>query len=58
MYCIVAHSFHFLLGVMSGSECTLVMYYLNVAILFLMGWFEKKLTVVSVVVGFRNMSKF
>jgi hypothetical protein len=53
--CIVSHSFCFL-AVVKGSECILVMWYLSVAVLCSMGWFERKLMVVSVVVGFQYMS--
>jgi len=52
--CINVH-FLFLSG-FSGSECILVMCYLNAATLCSLGWFEKKLKVVSLVVGLRNMS--
>jgi len=51
MFCIMVHSFCFLSDV-SGSECILVMQYLNAAILCSIGWSEKKLMVVSVLLGF------
>ena len=51
----MVHSFCFLFDV-SGSECILVMQYLNAAFLCSIGWFEKKLIVLSVVLGFRNTS--
>jgi hypothetical protein len=50
MYCIMVHYFCFLSGV-SGSECIIVTYYLNAAILCSIEWFEKKLVVASVLVG-------
>jgi hypothetical protein len=34
----------------------MVMWYLKAALLCSMGWFERKLMVVSVVIGLRNMS--
>jgi vacuolar-type H+-ATPase subunit I/STV1 len=40
----------------SGRECILVMWYLYAAFFCSMGWFERKLIVVSVVVGFLHMS--
>ena len=55
MYCIVVHSFWFLLCA-SGSERILVMKYMNAAISCSIGWFEEKYVVVPVVVGFRNIS--
>ena len=53
--CMFVHSFCFLWGV-SGSECILATCCLYAAILFSIGWFEEKLIVVFVVVGFRYMS--
>jgi len=53
--CIDVHSFCLFFGV-KGGECILVIWYLKSAILCSMGWIEKKLMVVSVVTGFRNMS--
>ena len=50
MYFFVVHYFYFLSGV-SGSECIPVMQNLNAAILCSIEWFEKKLVVVSVLVG-------
>jgi hypothetical protein len=52
MYCSTVHSFCFLSGV-SGSECIRVMQYLYGTVLCSVGWFEKKLVVVSVLMGFR-----
>jgi hypothetical protein len=53
--CINFHSFCFLCGV-HGSKCILVIWYLKAATLCSTGRFERKLMVVSVVVGLRNMS--
>ena len=55
VYCIMVHSLCFLLCV-SGSELILLMKYINAAILCSIGWFEEKYMVVSVVVGFQNIS--
>jgi len=55
MFCIMVQSFC-LISDESGSECILVMRYLNAAILFSTEWSEKKLMVLSVVLGFRNTS--
>ena len=52
--CISVHSFYLFLGV-NGRECNLVIWYLKAAIFCSMWWFEKKLMIVSVVIGFRNM---
>ena len=41
MYCIMVHSFRFLLDV-SGNEGILVKKYMNAAILCSIGWFEEK----------------
>ena len=53
--CNDVHSLSLFFGV-NGRECILVIWYLKSAILCSMGWIEKKLMVVSVVIGFRNMS--
>jgi len=55
MYCIVFHSFCFLSG-SRDRECIRVMWNLNAAIFCSMRWFERKLIVVSVQVGFLYMS--
>jgi hypothetical protein len=55
VYCIMVHSLCFLLCV-SGSEIILLMKYRRAAILYSIGWFEEKYMVLSVVVGFRNVS--
>jgi len=47
--------FVFSFGV-NERECIMVMWYLKAEILCSMVWFEKKLMVLSVVVGFWNMS--
>jgi hypothetical protein len=51
----MSHSFYFLSG-FDGKECILVMWDLNAAIFCSIGWLERKLIVVSVVVGFLYMS--
>jgi len=55
MACIVFHS-DCCLSVVSGSDCILVMWYQKAAILCSVGWLDRKLIVVSVVVGFRHIS--
>jgi hypothetical protein len=57
MYYTAVHSFCFLSS-MSRSECNPVVSYLKTAILRVCSilWFEKKLMVVSVLMGFRKMS--
>jgi hypothetical protein len=55
MACIVFHS-DCCLSIVSGSDCILVMWYWQDAILCSVGWLDRKLIVVSVVVGFRYIS--
>ena len=52
--CIDVHSFCFFF-VVNGRECILLIWYLKAAILCSMGLFEKKLLVLSVMAGLRNM---
>jgi hypothetical protein len=52
--CIDVHSFCFFFGI-NGRECILVIWYLKEEILYSIGWFGKKLMVLSVVVAFRNL---
>jgi hypothetical protein len=53
--CINVPSFCFLFGV-SRRECILIMWWLNAATLCSMGWYERKMVFVSVVVFLQNMS--
>jgi hypothetical protein len=53
--CIVVHYFCFFFGV-KVIEYIWAMWYLRAAILSSMGWFDRILIVVSVLVGLRNMS--
>jgi len=52
---IISHYVCFLSG-LRGKECFLVMWNLKAVIFCSMGWLERKLIVVSVVVGFLHMS--
>jgi len=49
--CIISHSVCLLSG-LRGKECILIMWNLKAAIFCSMGWLERKLIVVSVVVGY------
>jgi hypothetical protein len=55
--CIDVHTFCLFFGI-NGRECILVIWYLKAVILCPIGWFEKKLMVVSVVVFFSKYVSF
>ena len=52
---VVLLSILFVFSLVLMRECILVKWYLKAASLCSMGWFEKKLMVVSVIVGLRTM---
>jgi hypothetical protein len=55
MLLVVLLSILFVFFLVLMRECILVKWYLKAEILCFMGWFEKKLMVVSVMVGLRTM---